>query len=179
MSKYIIFFPSDVDASENIKDTVLWKAKYKLQDESYVPADFVNKINTTNDPPLPMTHWKHWMEDLGLSLLFDFSYLKEYAYFVKDIPVFVVTLRALDLNTERKEVVVRSNLAEKILGEMGFKSSGSMHPEKFQNKIIDCVDLSEDEIVQEEELINILFDLENLCTYCLNYESFIEWKVVR
>jgi hypothetical protein len=179
MSKYIVFYPADVDISDKVKDTVLWKAKYKLQDESYVPADFVNKINTTNDPPLPMSHWKHWMEDLGLNLLYDFSYLKEYAYFVKDIPVFIVTLRALDLNTEHKEVIVRSNLAEKILQEMKLKTSGSMHPEKFENKLIDCVDLSEDEVIQEDEIIEILFELENLCTYCLNYESFIEWKAIK
>ena len=76
MSKYTIFFPSDVDLSDKVKDTILWQAKYKLQDESYVTADFVDKINSTNDPPLPMTHWKHWMEGLGLSLLYDFSYLK-------------------------------------------------------------------------------------------------------
>ena len=77
MSKYTIFFPSDVDLSDKVKDTILWQAKYKLQDENYVTADFVDKINSTNDPPLPMTHWKHWMEGLGLSLLYDFSYLKE------------------------------------------------------------------------------------------------------
>ena len=45
MSKYTIFFPSDVDLSDKVKDTILWQAKYKLQDESYVTADFVDKIN--------------------------------------------------------------------------------------------------------------------------------------
>jgi hypothetical protein len=176
MDKYTLFFPSDIDLSDKVKDTVLWKAKYKLHDESYVPVSFIDKINSANDPSLPMTHWKHWMKDFGLGILYDFSYLKEYAYFVDDIPVFTVTLRALDLNTEHKEVIVRSNLAHKILDEMNFKTTGSTHPEKFQNKLTDCIDLSDDDLIQEDEIIDVLFELENLCIYCLNYESFIEWK---
>jgi len=43
MDKYTIFFPSDVDLSDKVKDTVLWKAKYKLHDESYVPASFIEE----------------------------------------------------------------------------------------------------------------------------------------
>lgn len=178
MSKYTIFFPSDVDISDQVKDTVLWKSKYKLLDETYVPSEFVEKIKATNDPPLPMSHWKHFMEGLGLKILYDFSYLKEYAYYVRDMPVFLVTLRALDLNTEHREVIIRSNLATKLLQEMNLKNKGSMHPEKFQNKLIDCIDLTEEDFIQEDEIIEVLFDLENLCTYCLNYESFIEWKTV-
>jgi hypothetical protein len=62
---------------------------------------------------------------------------------------------------------------------MNLKNSGSMHPEKFENKLVDCIDLSEDEVIQEDEFIEVLFSLENLCTYCLNYESFIEWKTIK
>jgi hypothetical protein len=61
---------------------------------------------------------------------------------------------------------------------MNLKTVGSIHPEKFQNRLTDCIDLSEDDLIQEDEIIDVLFDLENLCTYCLNYESFIEWKGV-
>ena len=61
---------------------------------------------------------------------------------------------------------------------MNLRNKGTMHPEKFHLKMLEYVDLSDDRYLVEEEVSEVLYELENLCESCLQYESSIEWKPI-
>jgi hypothetical protein len=54
---------------------------------------------------------------------------------------------------------------------------GKMHPEKFHKKLVQFIDLSQNDTALVENIFEALTELEDLCTECISYESFIEWKV--
>ena len=39
------------------------------------------------------------------------------------------------------------------------------------------IDISQDSYDMEEKIFEVLTELEDLCSECVSYESFIEWKV--
>ena len=51
------------------------------------------------------------------------------------------------------------------------------HPEKFHKRLVDYIDLSQTNESLVDAIFEILFELELLCTECIAYESFVEWKV--
>ena len=95
-----------------------------------------------------------------------------------DDALFTATISALDINKFNNEVLVKIKVAKEILSTMNLNENGSMHPEKFHNKMIEYVDLSEEEFVKKEDISQYLYDLETLCERCLQYESNIEWKSI-
>ena len=44
--------------------------------------------------------------------------------------------------------------------------------------MLEYVDLSDERYLVEEEVSEVLYELENLCESCLQYESSIEWKPI-
>ena len=52
-----------------------------------------------------------------------------------------------------------------------------MHPEKFHKKLVQFIDLSQNDTALVENIFEALTELEDLCTECISYESFLEWKV--
>lgn len=173
--KYILFYPKDID-DEEPKDTVLWKCTFRIHKDMKLPEEIQEMVDEKDHPPLPLSKWEGAF--YNLHLLYDFTYAKEYVYLVDNVPVFTVSLLALDINRENNQIVVKEKLAEKILNQMSLKLKGSMHPEKFYKKLINEVDLSEDTLLREEDVTDIMLNLECLCEQCLHYESPIEWKPV-
>ena len=129
-------------------------------------------------PPLPLAQWEKDFKELNLYLIYDYSYAKEYAYFVDNQPVLTATLMALDLNRFNNQVVIKQKVAKKLLNQMKLRNKGAMHPEKFHTKMLEYVDLSDERYLVEEEVSEVLYELENLCECCLQYESSIEWKPI-
>jgi hypothetical protein len=180
MKKYILFSPKDIDLNDEPKDSVLWEVKYKVhQTISGLPKEILDALDDSKSTPLPCKKWNEEFVELGLELLYDFPYMKEYGILDEnDAALFTATLSALDINKFNNEVLVKIKIANEILSTMNLKETGCMHPEKFHNKMIEYVDLSEEEFILKEDISKYLFDLETLCERCLQYESNIEWKSI-
>jgi hypothetical protein len=88
-----------------------------------------------------------------------------------------ITIKAKDINTNYNQIIIPKTLAKKLLDEMNLPLFGKMHPEKFHKKLIAYIDISQDEYDMEEKIFEVLTELEDLCSECVSYESFIEWKV--
>ena len=88
-----------------------------------------------------------------------------------------ITIQAKDLNTTFNQIIIPKSIARDILSEMKLPMFGKMHPEKFHNKLVQYIDLSQDDTALVENIFEALTELEDLCTECISYESFIEWKV--
>lgn len=178
MKKYILFYPSDTDDSDDPKDTILWEVKYKVQQSIIsLPIDILSVLDE-EQPPLPLSRWEDEFQKLSMYLIYDYSYAKEYAYFVDNQPVLTATLMALDINRFNNQVVIKQKIAKKLLNQMKLRNKGAMHPEKFHVKMLEYVDLSDERYLVEEEVSEVLYELENLCESCLQYESTIEWKPI-
>jgi hypothetical protein len=107
----------------------------------------------------------------------DFPYCKEYAwdYFMPD--AVRITIQAKDLNTNFNQIIIPKVIARDILNEMKLPMFGKMHPEKFHKKLVQYIDLSQSNSSLVDNIFEALTELEDLCTECISYESFIEWKV--
>ena len=58
MSKYIIFYPSDLDIKDEPKDTVLWEVKYKLHDSILGLPDIIgNLLKQEMTKTYPLSFW--------------------------------------------------------------------------------------------------------------------------
>lgn len=180
MKKYILFSPRDIDLSDQPSDTVLWEVKYKVHQTIVgLPEEILDVLDESKSAPLPLKKWHEEFDALGLEILYDFPYMKEYAILDDDDkPLFTATLSALDINKFNNEVVIKINLASRLLNTMKLKQQGSMHPEKFHNKMVELIDLSDEEFILSEDVSRFLYDLESLCERCMQYESNIEWKSI-
>ena len=172
--KYILFYPQETDDLDTPSNNVLWKAEYKVAAD--LPSELISMVEEKEPPPLPLHVWEEKLEDY--ELLFDYNYVKEYVYYLDNVPILQVELTALDINRENNQIVVKEKLAKKILNQMNLSIKGSLHPEKFYKKLINYVDLSDETLLKEDDATNIMLNLENLCEQCLQYESKIEWKIV-
>lgn len=180
MKKYILFSPKDIDQNDEPKDSVLWEVKYKVhQTIQGLPKEVLDVLDDSKSTPLPCKKWHEELIPLGLEMLYDFPYMKEYGILDdNDDALFTATISALDINKFNNEVLVKIKVAKEILSTMDLKENGCMHPEKFHKKMIEYVDLSEEEFIKKEDISKYLFDLETLCERCLQYESNIEWKSI-
>jgi len=135
--KYILFYPQETDDLDTPSNNVLWKAEYKVAAD--LPSELISMVEEKEPPPLPLHVWEEKLEDY--ELLFDYNYVKEYVYYLDNVPILQVELTALDINRENNQIVVKEKVAKKILNQMNLSIKGSLHPEKFYKKLIDYVDL--------------------------------------
>lgn len=180
MKRYILFTPHDFDYSDNPSDTVLWQVKLKVYENILDLPDVLSlMLNTPEDFALPLCKWQEDFENIGLELIYDYPFAKEYAVLDEEKnPLLTATLSALDINKYNNELLVKLRTGSNVLKSMNLKERGSMHPEKFHNKMVEYVDLSDDSFIKTEDISSFLFDLEELCERCLQYETNIEWKTI-
>jgi hypothetical protein len=179
MKKYIVFYPKDVDHNDDPNDSVLWDVKYKVhQTISGLPEYIHDLLETMCSEPFPLNRWKKEFELLGLELIYDYPYMKEYAIMDDKVVLFTATLLALDINKYNNEIIVKNKTGQQLLKSLNLNEKGSMHPEKFHNMMVQFVDLSDDEYIKNEDISDFLYNLETLCERCLQYESKIEWKTI-
>jgi hypothetical protein len=179
MNHYIIFYPKDIDYNDEPKETVLWEVKYNADSSIIELPDYIlNLLQSEQKEAYPINKWHDEFTNLGMQLIYDYVYAKEYAYFMNNTPFFTATLSALDLNRFNNQIVVKIKVGRKLLKEMKLKNQGIMHPEKFHKKMIELTDISEKQFLIHEEICDTLINLENLCEKCVQYESLIEWKSI-
>ena len=180
MKRFILFTPQDVDYSDNPSDTVLWQVKLKVYKNLLdLPEIICLLLKSPEDIALPLAKWQEDFENIGLELIYDYPFAKEYAVLDEENnPLFTATLSALDINKYNNELLIKLRTGSDILKSMNLKEKGSMHPEKFHNKMVEFVDLSDESYIKTEDISNFLFDLEELCERCLQYETNIEWKTI-
>lgn len=180
MKKFILFSPVDLDYSDSPPETVLWQVKLKIVENVLdLPESFCELIQNQNSVALPLDNWIEKFESIGLSLLYDYPYAKEYAVIDEhNQPILTATLTALDINKFNNELLIKVKTGSKILQSMNLGIKGSMHPEKFHHKMLELVDLSEESFIKSEDVSSFLFELEELCERCLQYETNIEWKTI-
>ena len=179
MNNYIIFYPKDIDANDEPKNTVLWEVKYNVHESILGLPDYIlSLLKQEQKEAYPLEKWHYEFTNLGMQIIYDYVYAKEYAYFVQNIPFFTATLSALDLNRFNNQIVIKQKIGKKLLKEMNLRNQGSMHPEKFHKRMIELTDISEDKFLVHEDICDALINLENLCERCVQYESQIEWKSI-
>lgn len=180
MKKFILFTPQDIDYSDDPPDTVLWQVKLKIVENILnLPEDICSMLQSSDTAAFPLKKWQEEFDNIGLQLIYDYPYAKEYAVLDdNDKPLLTATLTALDINKFNNELLVKLRTGTKILKSMNLNIRGSMHPEKFHNKMVEFVDLSDDSFIKTEDISSFLFDLEELCERCLQYETNIEWKTI-
>ena len=178
MSKHVVFQPVDLGDDE-VKDTVLWAATFHIHPdiEPTLPEEMLALINSKNTINYPLAYWQKEFSNLGFVLDLDFPFCKEYAwdYFMPD--AVSITIHAKDLNTNFNQIIIPKTIARDILNEMKLPMFGKMHPEKFHKKLVQYIDLSQSNSSLVDNIFEALTELEDLCTECISYESFIEWKV--
>jgi hypothetical protein len=179
MNNYIIFYPKDIDNNDEPKDTVLWEVKYNVHESMLgLPDHILSLLKEEHKQAYPLEKWHHELTNLGMQIIYDYVYAKEYAYFVQNIPFFTATLSALDLNRFNNQIVIKQKIGKKLLKEMNLRNQGSMHPERFHKRMIELTDISEDKFLIHEDICDALINLENLCERCVQYESQIQWKSI-
>ena len=179
MAKHIVFQPVDLDSDDSIKDTVLWGASFQVHPEiePTLPREMLALVNNKNSINYPLAYWQSEFNKLGFELDIDFPYCKEFVWDYIMPDAVRITIKAKDLNTNYNQLIIPKLLAKKLLDEMNLPLFGKMHPEKFHKKLIAYIDISQDEYDMEEKIFEVLTELEDLCSECVSYESFIEWKV--
>ena len=180
MAKHVIFQPSDLPDNEEVSDNVLWSASFKLAEEfkDIVPESIFKTVNNTKEPvTYPLKYWQKEFTSLNFKLEFDYPYNKEYAWYHQGDEALRVTIKANDIATNSNQIILPKNLAKKILDELSLPLFGKMHPEKFHKKLVQFIDLSQNDTALVENIFEALTELEDLCTECISYESFLEWKV--
>lgn len=178
MSKHVVFQPVDLGDDE-VKDTVLWSATFHIHPEiePTLPEEVLALVKNKNSINYPLAYWQKEFTNLGFVLDMDFPYCKEYAWDYIMPDAIRITIQAKDLNTTFNQIIIPKSIARDILSEMKLPMFGKMHPEKFHNKLVQYIDLSQDDTALVENIFEALTELEDLCTECISYESFIEWKV--
>lgn len=180
MTDYVLFQPHNFVYKEEPDETVLWRVSYHLRKNIIDLPEHISSLMSLNFPQTyPIKYWEEEFKKLNLSLLFDYPYAKEYGYFVDNFVVFTATLTAQDLSSFHNEVLIDKKIARRFLRQMRLSRTGFMHPEKFYNRLITKVDLSLKKEEDEEELVEALCFLEELCEKCMQYESFLEWKNIK
>jgi hypothetical protein len=108
----------------------------------------------------------------------NFPFKKSFCiYNTKGKEVFSLTLSALDIRTENKSFDQSFKYAAKYLFLMGYDSiGGSVHPEKFYNRLKLLMDHYEPEAEKDFNLRVFLGKAEELCKECIKYESFLNWE---
>lgn len=179
MAKHVVFQATDLDDSDDVKDTVLWNATFKIHPtiEPTLPEEMLALVKNKSTIAYPLAYWKKELENLGFTCRFDYPYCKEFTWdFMMDEAI-ILTIKAKDLNTEHRSIIVPKHLAKQIMDEISLPLFGKMHPEKFHKRLVDYIDLSQTNESLVDTIFEILFELELLCTECIAYESFVEWKV--
>ena len=73
MKRYILFYPTDTDDSDDPKDTILWEVKYKVQQSIIsLPIEILNVLDEDH-PPLPLNQWAKDFQELN-----EYTELQEY-----------------------------------------------------------------------------------------------------
>ena len=108
----------------------------------------------------------------------NFPFKKSFCiYNTKGKEVFSLTLSALDTRTENKSFDQAFKYAAKYLFLMGYDAvGGSVHPEKFYNRLKLLMDHYEPEAEKDFNLRVFLGKAEELCKECIKYESFLNWE---
>jgi len=178
MSKHVVFQPVDLGDDE-VKDTVLWSATFHIHPdiEPTLPEEMLALIKNKNSINYPLAYWQKEFTNLGFVLDMDFPYCKEYAWDYIMPDAVRITIQAKDLNTNFNQIIIPKIIARDILNEMKLPMFGKMHPEKFHKKLVQYIDLSQNNSSLVDNIFEALTELEDLCTECISYESFIEWKV--
>ncbi len=186
MSKTILFCPSEYKIRDEPDKFTLWQVHYKLHDSikfvnketNSIPSNVLDLIDVDISESLPLNKWEEEFGKLGLEIYLDFPFAKEFVYRDNEEILFSATLYAMDLNRYDNEIEMGYKIAEKILSEMNYSSKGKAHPEKFYNKLVTTIDLSDKQFVEKVEYSVALMLLEELCHRCLQFEKDIEWKII-
>jgi hypothetical protein len=179
MKKHVVFFASDINSEEQPNPNVLWAANFHMSDEYKftLPENLLQAVTKDYKTiSYPLAWWKKEFEKLSFELDIDYPYAKEYIWSWAQIEALRVTIKAHDINSCSNQIIIPRKIAKIILSEMHLGLAGSMHPEKFYNKLIDVMDLSE-MILDADTVLDNLLQLEEICESCVKYESNIEWRL--
>lgn len=178
---YIKFSPSILIDNDEIDESVLWKSGYKVYDLSLVDSEILKFLDKRIDLAYPLSYWEDCIDSWPQLIMHkNFPFKKSFCiYNNKGKEVFTLTLSALDIRTENKSFDQAFKYAAKYLFLMGYESiGGSVHPEKFYNRLKLLMDHYEPEAEKDFNLRVFLGKAEELCKECIKYESFLNWESI-
>ena len=179
MAKHVVFQPLDLDTDDEVKDTVLWSASFRIHPdiEPTLPEEMLALVKNKTQIAYPLPYWQKEFENLGFACRYDYPYCKEFTWDYMFDEAVTITIKAKDINAEYNQIIVPKHLAKQIMDEIDLPLFGKMHPEKFHKRLVDYIDLSQTNQTLVDSIFEVLTELENLCAECIQYESFVEWKV--
>ena len=176
---YIKFSPSILVDNDEIDESVLWKSGYKVYELSLVDSEILKFLDKRIDLAYPLSYWENCIDGWPQLIMHkNFPFKKSFCiYNNKGREVFTLTLSALDIRTENKSFDQALKHAAKYLFLMGYDpNGGSVHPEKFYNRLKLLMDHYEPEAEKDFNLRVFLGKAEELCKECIKYESFLNWE---
>ena len=178
---YIKFSPSILIDNVEIDESVLWKSGYKVYELSLVDSEILKFLDKRIDLAYPLSYWEDCIDSWPQLIMHkNFPFKKSFCiYNNKGKEVFTLTLSALDIRTENKSFDQALKYAAKYLFLMGYDpKGGSVHPEKFYNRLKLLMDHYEPEAEKDFNLRVFLGKTEELCKECIKYESFLNWESI-
>ena len=178
---YIKFSPSILIDNDEIDESVLWKSGYKVYELSLVDNEILKFLDKRIDLAYPLSYWEDCIDSWPQLIMHkNFPFKKSFCiYNNKGKEVFTLTLSALDIRTENKSFGQAIKYAAKYLFLMGYDpKGGSVHPEKFYNRLKLLMDHYEPEAEKDFNLRVFLGKAEELCKECIKYESFLNWESI-
>jgi hypothetical protein len=178
---YIKFSPSILIDNDEIDESVLWKSGYKVYELSLVDNEILKFLDKRIDLAYPLFYWEDCIDSWPQLIMHkNFPFKKSFCiYNNKGREVFTLTLSALDIRTENKSFDQALKHAAKYLFLMGYDpNGGSVHPEKFYNRLKLLMDHYEPEAEKDFNLRVFLGKAEELCKECIKYESFLNWESI-
>ena len=178
---YIKFSPSILIDNDEIDESVLWKSGYKVYELSLVDNEILKFLDKRIDLAYPLSYWEDCIDSWPQLIMHkNFPFKKSFCiYNNKGREVFTLTLSALDIRTENKSFDQALKHAAKYLFLMGYDpNGGSVHPEKFYNRLKLLMDHYEPEAEKDFNLRVFLGKAEELCKECIKYESFLNWESI-
>ena len=177
---YIKFSPSILSDDDDLDESILWKSGYKVFDFTFVNNDILKFLEKRIDLAYPLSFWENCIDSWPELIMHkNFPFKKSWcAYDTKGNESFVLTLSALDIRTENKAFDQAFKYAAKYLFMMGYDTKGSVHPEKFYNRLKILKDHYEPEAEKDYNLRVFIGKSEELCKECIKYESFLNWEYV-
>ncbi len=179
MSYNVLSFEPDISSEYNI-DNVLWKA------DLHIPVSYnsmiIDVINTNiklNENRMLLSQWMNILDNLKIKYEheIDDKYYKKIIIIEYDTVGYQLNLYACDIRTQYYCVEVQNDLILSLLYILDIKKNEKLNPKFLQNKIKLAEEKLDKDVSVNKSTLNILNQLDRLCTVCVDYEIDITSKI--
>ena len=179
MSYSVLSFTPNVTSEYNIEN-VLWKAELNIPfSHSSMIVDIIKTNIKLNENRMLLSQWKSVLDNLKVKYEYelDDKYYKKILIVEYETVGYHIDLYACDIRTQYYCVEVQSELILSLLYILDIKKNEKLNPKFLQNKIMLAEEKLDQNVTVNKSTLNILNQLDRLCTICLDYEIDIACNI--